>query len=87
MPGCWASSSDRISELKIGERKMPSADRKQTSPAINPEATEEMAKYGITRVPIDYFHYKEFRYTSLGDAIAQATRQSGAATISIPKVP
>ena len=28
---------------------MPSADRKQTSPAINPEATEEMAKYGITR--------------------------------------
>ena len=26
---------------------MPSADRKQTSPAINP--AEEMAKYGITR--------------------------------------
>jgi hypothetical protein len=34
-----------------------------------------MAKYGITRVPTDYFHYKEYRYTSLDDAIAQAKRQ------------
>jgi hypothetical protein len=40
---------------------MTRADRKETSPAINPEATEEMAKYGITRVPIDYFHYKGYR--------------------------
>jgi hypothetical protein len=44
-----------------------------------------MAKYGITRVPVDYFHYKEFRYTNLDDAIAQATRQNGAANISTPK--
>jgi hypothetical protein len=43
------------------ERHMTRADRKETSPAINPEATEEMAKYGITRVPIDYFHYKGYR--------------------------
>jgi hypothetical protein len=61
------------------ERHMTPADRaaerKETSPAINPEATEEMAKYGITRVPIDYFHYKGYRYTSLDDAIAQAKRE------------
>jgi hypothetical protein len=44
-----------------------------------------MAKYGITLVPVDYFHYKEFRYTNLDDAIAQPTRQNGSATISIPK--
>ena len=54
---------------------MTPADCKETSPAINPEATEEMAKYGITRVPIDYFHYKAYRYTSLDDAIAQAKRE------------
>ena len=61
---------------------MPKADRKEINPAINPEAADAMAKYGITRVPVDYFHYKEFRYTNLDDAIAQATRQNGAATIS-----
>jgi hypothetical protein len=85
MPGCWASSSDLISELKIGDRKMPAADCKEINPAINSEAAEAMAKYGITRVPVDYFHYKEFRYTNLADAIAQATRQNGTATISTPK--
>jgi hypothetical protein len=53
---------------------MPAADR-----------TEATAKYGITRVPVDYFHYKEFRYTNLADAIAQATRENGTATISTPK--
>jgi hypothetical protein len=37
-------------------------------------AEAEMAKYGITRVPVDYFIYKEFRYTNLKDAIAQAKR-------------
>jgi hypothetical protein len=57
---------------------MTPADRNETSPAINPEATEEMAKYGITRVPIDYFHYKEYRYTNLDDAIAQAKREHAA---------
>ena len=57
---------------------MLAADRKEINPAINSEAAEAMAKYGITRVPVDYFHYKEFRYTNLDDAIAQATRENGA---------
>jgi hypothetical protein len=35
---------------------------------------------------VDYFHYQEFRYTNLDDAIAQATRQNGAATISAPSL-
>lgn len=34
----------------------------------------EMTARGIIRVPIDYFHYKSFRYTRLEDAIAQANR-------------
>jgi len=33
---------------------------------------QEMTKYGIIRVPVDYFHFGNFRYTSLKDAIAQA---------------
>ena len=55
---------------------MRATDSKEMNPAINPEATEAMAKYAITRVPVDYFHYKEFRYTNLDDAIAQAKRQN-----------
>ena len=54
---------------------MTSADRDEASPALSPEAAEEMAKYGITRVPVDYFHYGKYRYTSLEDAIAEAKRQ------------
>ena len=38
-------------------------------------ATEEMLELGITRVPVDYFHCGEFRYTNLKDAVAQAKRQ------------
>ena len=39
------------------------------------DAAEVMAKYGITRVTTDYFHYKGYRYTRLYDAIAQAKHQ------------
>ena len=34
----------------------------------------EMHKYGIKRVPVDYFHINGFRYTDLKDAVAQAKR-------------
>jgi acetyl-CoA acetyltransferase len=54
---------------------MTPANHREASPTIGHEAAEAMAKYGITRVPTDYFHYKEHRYTSLDDAIAQAKRQ------------
>ena len=51
------------------------ANQWEASPTLWDDAAEAMAKYGITRVPTDYFHYKEYRYTSLNDAIAQAKRQ------------
>lgn len=35
---------------------------------------EDAEKYGIECFPVDCFHYREFRYTSLSDAIAQARR-------------
>lgn len=37
-------------------------------------ADEQMALYGITRVPADQYLYKDYRYSKLGDAIAQAKR-------------
>jgi hypothetical protein len=54
---------------------MTPAKQWEASPTLGDAALEAMAKYGITRVPTDYFRYKEYRYTSLDDAIAQAKRQ------------
>ena len=34
-----------------------------------------MAEFGITRVPVDYFHIGDFRYTALADAVAEAKRR------------
>lgn len=39
------------------------------------ENAEEMDRYGITRVPVDRFHFREFKYSNLKDAIAEAKRQ------------
>jgi hypothetical protein len=54
---------------------MTPASHTQATPTVGDDAAEEMAKYGITRVPTNYFHYKEYRYTSLDDALAEAKRQ------------
>lgn len=47
-----------------------------SSPSELDEATaaEQMALYGITRVPADQYRYKDYRYSKLSDAIAQAKR-------------
>ena len=34
-----------------------------------------MAKYGITRSTVEYFHYRDFKYTNVNDALAQAKRE------------
>jgi hypothetical protein len=56
-----------------GESAATGACKKE--PVISSETAEEMANYGITRVPVDYFYYGDFRYTYLKDAVAQAKRQ------------
>jgi len=35
---------------------------------------ELMARFGITRVPAYQYHYKDWRYSNLADAVAQAKR-------------
>lgn len=50
------------------------SDLAPSSPDPARIAAEEMARYGIVRVPVDYFHVGGFRYTALADAIAQAKR-------------
>jgi len=42
--------------------------------AHNEEISRELAQLGIRCVPVDNFYYREFHYTTLQDAVAQATR-------------
>lgn len=37
---------------------------------------ELMARFGITKVPIHVYHYREWRYSNLNDALAQARRDA-----------
>jgi hypothetical protein len=61
---------------------LPKEKQERTLPPETPETTgqrnlpdeRELKKYRIKRIPVDYFHYREFRYTNLADAIAQAKR-------------
>ena len=47
------------------------SDARSTTKATD---AEEMERYGIVLIPVDYFHFGNFRYTSLKDAVAQAKR-------------
>jgi hypothetical protein len=57
---------------------MKSPKHSEGHPGVEQKDADEMAKYGITRVSVNYFHYGDFRYTNLADAIAQAKRQQPA---------
>jgi len=43
-----------------------------------PITDAEMRSAGITRVQTDVFHYREYKYTNLKDAMAQAKRDTDA---------
>jgi hypothetical protein len=41
---------------------------------VNQDEAEMLAQFGITKVPAYQYHYREWRYSNLDDAIAQAKR-------------
>jgi flagellar biosynthesis chaperone FliJ len=42
--------------------------------STKPEIESEMQKYNISCVSVQSYHYKNFRYSNLDDAISQAKR-------------
>jgi len=42
------------------------------------DETELMARYGIIKVPTYRYHYRDWRYSTLNDALAQARRDEAA---------
>jgi len=55
------------------ERQQIDTARKDTNA---PVTEAEMRCAGITRVPADVFRYREYKYTTLKDAMAQAKRDA-----------
>ena len=45
--------------------------------AHSPDQKEMMERFGIRHVMADVFHYRDYRYTRLDDAVAQAIRDRG----------
>ena len=52
----------------------PQTKSENQTEALISEDEMEMARYGITRSTVYYFHYQDFKYTNLNDALAQAKR-------------
>lgn len=54
----------------------------EPSEASSQNDAEEMSKYGIRKVSIEYFYHGMYGYLDLKDAIAQARRELRAAVKS-----
>ncbi len=74
-------TTKKISSKHLGRNKSkPQNEPRRTVPtrprtkSKETALASEMAAYGITHVPVDYFHLGAFRYTHLNDALAQAKR-------------
>ncbi|SDF02696.1 hypothetical protein [Rhodospira trueperi] len=57
------------------ERQQINTARTDTDTSIT---DADMRSAGITRVQTDVFHYREYKYTTLKDAMAQAKRDTDA---------
>ena len=50
----------------------------QKMTVVPADETELMARYGIIKVPAFRYHYRDWRYSTLDDAVAQAKRDEAA---------
>lgn len=55
---------------------MPEIDNNAFRADLTPAEIEEMQKYGIRRVPTEYYVYRAYRYTNLASALTQAKLES-----------
>jgi len=50
----------------------------QKMTVVPADEAEVMARYGIIKVPAYRYHYRDWRYSTLNDALAQAKRDEAA---------
>ena len=56
---------------------MSSDMRSATKDVLTPEMEADLEKYGITRFPVYFYQFGQYKYSNLKDAIAQAERGDG----------
>lgn len=67
----YTNLNDAIAQTTMAQTKQCV---NKSSSVDSRKANDEMT-FGITRIPVDYYHYREFRYTNVDDAVAQAKRE------------
>jgi hypothetical protein len=74
---CYLASASMTSTSQdMEDYKMSIPENEVQRQRLDLAAEQEMARLGIVRVPADYFRYRDFRYTNLQDALAQARRDA-----------
>lgn len=71
----YTKLTDAVAQAKHAQQTDQCSQESNSS--INPEAEDQvMRRYAITRIPIDYFYWRDFRYSNVEDAMAQAKRSA-----------
>lgn len=60
----------------VGEQIQGDLAMSIPSGSAETEKSALMAEYGITEVPVHQYHYRDWRYSTLADALAQARRDA-----------
>lgn len=68
----YTNQNDAIAQAKRAQAK---ESVNKSSSTNSPKVNDELTPFGITRIPVDYFCYREFRYTNVKDAVGQAKRE------------
>ncbi len=55
---------------------MPTSADTDAGSGLTPTDLQNMEKYGITRIPTEYYVYRSYRYANLADALTQAKLES-----------
>ena len=74
-PGCLYSVGSRVGAAAWITDSRTHGRRTMIATETSTPLSEEAARYGINRVPVDLFEYGGYRYTNLEDAIAEAKRR------------
>src|SRR3546814_18325031 len=77
-------SSDVCSfDLRSSPKRIPSPNAERTPMPLDPsEEVELLERFGITKAPAYQYHYRDWRYSNLDDAVAQARRDAARSTYS-----